>query len=89
MIHLMELPNPDPTELAARPGHGGRDRHMYAALPSGVFPSLKVLSRGVCEYVRRERDAGAYVYAAPPLFQPWKGGRSPSGRRVRGYAKGG
>jgi len=36
MIHLMELPNPDPTELAARPEHGGRDRHMYAALPSSV-----------------------------------------------------
>eukprot|EP00976_Prorocentrum_cordatum_P098768 1191555-Prorocentrum_minimum.AAC.1 len=25
----MELPNPDPTELSARPEHGGRDRHMY------------------------------------------------------------
>ena len=25
MIHLMELPNPDP--LAGRPEHGGRDRH--------------------------------------------------------------
>lgn len=25
-IHLLELPNPDPTE--ARPAHGGRDRHL-------------------------------------------------------------
>ena len=25
-IHLMELPNPDPTE--GRPEHGGRDRHV-------------------------------------------------------------
>jgi glyoxylase I family protein len=25
-IHLMELPNPDPTE--GRPVHGGRDRHV-------------------------------------------------------------
>lgn len=25
MIHLMELPNPDP--LSGRPEHGGRDRH--------------------------------------------------------------
>jgi glyoxylase I family protein len=25
-IHLMELPNPDPT--AGRPAHGGRDRHV-------------------------------------------------------------
>lgn len=26
MIHLMELPNPDP--LTGRPEHGGRDRHF-------------------------------------------------------------
>jgi glyoxylase I family protein len=25
-IHLLELPNPDPTE--GRPDHGGRDRHL-------------------------------------------------------------
>ena len=25
-IHLLELPNPDPTE--GRPAHGGRDRHV-------------------------------------------------------------
>jgi glyoxylase I family protein len=25
-IHLMELPNPDPT--SGRPQHGGRDRHL-------------------------------------------------------------
>jgi hypothetical protein len=41
MIHLMELPNPDPTELAARPEHGGRDRHMYAALAPGVSVTSK------------------------------------------------
>ena len=28
MIHLMELPNPDPTDLNDRPDHGGRDRHF-------------------------------------------------------------
>ena len=26
MIHLMELPNPDP--MNGRPEHGGRDRHV-------------------------------------------------------------
>ena len=26
MIHLMELPNPDPMD--GRPEHGGRDRHV-------------------------------------------------------------
>ena len=28
MIHLMELPNPDPASASARPKHGGRDRHF-------------------------------------------------------------
>jgi len=27
-IHLMEVPNPDPTDLSLRPEHGGRDRHF-------------------------------------------------------------
>ena len=27
-IHLMELPNPDPTAPEQRPEHGGRDRHI-------------------------------------------------------------
>lgn len=30
MIHLMELPNPDP--LPGRPAHGGRDRHACIAI---------------------------------------------------------
>lgn len=30
MIHLMELPNPDP--LTGRPEHGGRDRHACVAI---------------------------------------------------------
>ncbi|XP_010536871.1 PREDICTED: uncharacterized protein LOC104811753 [Tarenaya hassleriana] len=30
MIHLMELPNPDP--LTGRPDHGGRDRHACIAI---------------------------------------------------------
>jgi len=29
-IHLLELPNPDPTE--GRPTHGGRDRHLALAV---------------------------------------------------------
>eukprot|EP01018_Ginkgo_biloba_P021902 Gb_04851 [translate_table: standard] len=32
MIHLMELPNPDP--LTGRPEHGGRDRHTCIAIRS-------------------------------------------------------
>ena len=29
-IHLMELPNPDPSE--GRPNHGGQDRHLALAI---------------------------------------------------------
>jgi glyoxylase I family protein len=32
MIHIMELPNPDP--LTGRPSYGGRDRHTCVALKS-------------------------------------------------------
>ena len=28
MVHLMELPNPDPSDLDFRPTHGGKDRHF-------------------------------------------------------------
>jgi len=35
-IHLIELPNPDPTEN--RPKHGGRDRHV--ALATNQFDEL-------------------------------------------------
>lgn len=31
-MHLMELPNPDPTGLGQRPEHGGRDRHVCIAV---------------------------------------------------------
>jgi len=39
MIHLMELPNPDP--LTGRPEHGGRDRHTCIAIQD--VSKLKVI----------------------------------------------
>lgn len=39
MIHLMELPNPDP--LTDRPEHGGRDRHVCIAVESGGVVALQ------------------------------------------------
>jgi hypothetical protein len=47
MIHLMELPNPDPTELAARPEHGGRDRHMCATHIHLSRPRLPLTTAGL------------------------------------------
>ncbi len=45
-IHLMELPNPDPTAPEQRPEHGGRDRHICVGaqpcrerVPHGAFTS--------------------------------------------------
>jgi len=46
-IHLMELPNPDPTDVGARPEHGGRDRHVCMAL-GDIAPLAEALdSAGV------------------------------------------
>ena len=38
MIHLMELPNPDPLE--GRPEHGGKDRHFCVGVASGALDGL-------------------------------------------------
>lgn len=40
-IHLLELPNPDPSE--GRPAHGGRDRHVALTVPD-LAPVLARLS---------------------------------------------
>jgi len=42
MIHLMELPNPDP--LTGRPEHGGRDRHACIAIQD-VSKLKKILDK--------------------------------------------
>ncbi len=41
MIHLMELPNPDPME--GRPEHGGRDRHVCVGLKSVWNPAFPLV----------------------------------------------
>ncbi|KAF9616985.1 hypothetical protein IFM89_033055 [Coptis chinensis] len=47
MIHLMELPNPDP--LTGRPEHGGRDRHACIAIKD-VSKLKKVLDKAGIAY---------------------------------------
>lgn len=42
MIHLMELPNPDP--LTGRPAHGGRDRHTCVEI-QGVSKLKAILDK--------------------------------------------
>lgn len=38
MIHLMVLPNPDTLDLAKRPQHGGRDRHVCIGMSLSPSP---------------------------------------------------
>ena len=45
MIHLMELPNPDPEQ--GRPEHGGRDRHVCLVRIPFQRPSSQVLCYGL------------------------------------------
>lgn len=45
MIHLMELPNPDP--VAGRPEHGGRDRHFCVGVAEVAVLEGKLASAGV------------------------------------------
>jgi glyoxylase I family protein len=47
MIHLMEVPNPDPTDLALRPAHGGRDRHACFGVDSCDQLAAALSAKGV------------------------------------------
>lgn len=44
-IHLLELPNPDPT--TGRPEHGGRDRHVAIAVTDLRFLKQRLEQAGV------------------------------------------
>lgn len=48
-VHLLELPNPDAT--AARPAHGGRDRHIAFAV-SGLDEMAAALERHGIAFTR-------------------------------------
>ena len=52
MLHLMELPSPDPT--AGRPTHGGRDRHTCVGVGSVDALEARLKGAGV-EYTRSMR----------------------------------
>lgn len=46
-IHLLELPNPDPTD--GRPAHGGRDRHLAVTVPD-LDAIIAALDAGGIDY---------------------------------------
>ncbi|MBK5930842.1 VOC family protein [Halochromatium salexigens] len=76
-IHLLELPNPDP--VAARPAHGGRDRHLALTVPD-LEAVMAVLDAAAIPYTlsrsgrralfARDPDANALELIEQPPHQP-------------------
>lgn len=66
-LHLLELPNPDPTE--GRPSHGGRDRHTACQV------------RGL-EGLRRALDAAEVPYTMSRSGRPALFCRDPDGNAI-------
>ncbi|KIZ02999.1 hypothetical protein MNEG_4957 [Monoraphidium neglectum] len=79
MIHLMELPNPDPADAATRPQHGGRDRHFCIAV-ADVGPLTAKLDAAGVPYTRSAsgrpaiffRDPDANVIECVEGVEPWR-----------------
>ncbi|XP_002964075.2 uncharacterized protein LOC9655665 isoform X1 [Selaginella moellendorffii] len=67
MIHLMELPNPDP--LTGRPEHGGRDRHACV--------TIKDVSK-----LQAALDSAGIVYTASKSGRPALFTRDPDGNAL-------
>lgn len=66
-IHLLALPNPDPTE--GRPAHGGRDRHVALGVDS-------------LEEVRQALDQAGISYTLSRSGRPALFCRDPDGNAV-------
>ncbi|KAL3689754.1 hypothetical protein R1sor_016063 [Riccia sorocarpa] len=62
MIHLMELPNPDP--VTGRPEHGGRDRHACVAIRN-VEPLKRALEKAGVPYTMSKSGRPA-LFARDP-----------------------
>ena len=62
MIHLMELPSPDPTE--GRPAHGGRDRHFCVSVRS-VDELVKRLNEAEIPFTLSASGRKAVFYRDP------------------------
>ena len=62
MIHLMELPNPDP--LTGRPTHGGRDRHFCVGVPD-VGPLCARLEAAGVPFTRSASGRAAVFFRDP------------------------
>lgn len=79
MIHLMELPNPDPKE--GRPVHGGRDRHFCVGVES-VEPLVKRLTEAGIKFTESMSGRPAVFFRDPDMncleiveSKPWRFGQ--------------
>lgn len=64
MIHLMELPNPDP--LHGRPEHGGRDRHFCVGVKD-IVPLQEKLDMAGVEYTKSMSGRQALFFRDPDM----------------------
>ncbi|GAB4820282.1 hypothetical protein N2152v2_007328 [Parachlorella kessleri] len=64
MIHLMELPNPDPQE--GRPEHGGRDRHFCLGVESIAPLEVRLKEAGI-PYTRSMSGRPALFFRDPDM----------------------
>jgi glyoxylase I family protein len=64
MIHLMELPNPDPAE--GRPEHGGRDRHFCVGVED-IEPLVAKLEAAKVPYTRSMSGRPAIFFRDPDM----------------------
>jgi glyoxylase I family protein len=62
MIHLMELPNPDPKD--GRPKHGGRDRHACVSVKD-VYKLKEVFDKAGVSYTLSQSGRPA-IFARDP-----------------------
>lgn len=62
MIHLMELPNPDP--LTGRPEHGGRDRHICVGI-AALDPLMAKLEENKIEFTTSKSGRRAVFFRDP------------------------
>lgn len=76
MIHLMELPNPDPLE--GRPDHGGRDRHFCVGVQD-IQPLLAKLDAAGVQYTMSKSGRPAAFFRDPDMntievvqCEPWR-----------------
>ncbi|KAK9843531.1 hypothetical protein WJX81_007638 [Elliptochloris bilobata] len=77
-IHLMELPNPDPTDVEQRPQHGGRDRHFCVGVES-VAPLAARLEAAGIPFTRSMSGRAAIFFRDPDAnvlevaeVKPWR-----------------